>query len=252
MNILRKHTIMKKLNSDGSVLISDLAKEFKVSTMTVRRDLVELEQEGFVTLEHGGAVLNGSSMFEYNMNTKLGEYQKEKERIAYKCLEYINDGDTIFLDAGTTNSEIAKLLINNRKIKIITNSLLVANILASGNDNKYIMCPGEFRETSMAYMGQFTDEFVANFKIDKLFLGVEGVGLDEGVTVPDIQDGLTKKNLSKIATKVICVADSSKFGKKWFYRILPIENVDVLVTDSNLDEKVVKKYLDRKIKIDVV
>lgn len=99
------------------------------------------------------------------------------------------------------------------------------------------MCPGQFRETSMAYMGPLTTDFIAKFKIDILFLGVEGIDLLHGVSVPDILDGATKKVLVEKAEKVICVADSSKFNKSFLFNICNFDKIDFIITDENLDKE---------------
>ena len=93
----------------------------------------------------------------------------EKQRIAAKCMEYINEGDSVFLDAGTTPNELAALLRGKRNISVLTHSLLVANTTATMRNIKLIMCPGEFRENSMAFLGPLTDDFIQHFQIDTLF-----------------------------------------------------------------------------------
>lgn len=241
--IERKKAVMDKLHENGSANIIELADKLGVSSMTIRRDLMQFAKEGLVRLEYGGAVLNDGSLFEYNMAMKKGQNQKEKQAIARKSLEFIKDGGSIFLDAGTTVNEIAKLLINRRNLNVITNSLLVANTLSKAAHIRLLMCPGVFRETSMAFMGQMTDSFVDQFSIDVLFLGVEGVGLDKGLTVPDITDGSTKRHLTEKAKKVVCLADSVKFSKSFFYQICDFDSVDALITDANLEHPLEEKYL---------
>lgn len=243
--IERKLSIMKKIQEEGRVNVADLASEHGVSAMTIRRDLSKFAKEGLITLEYGGAVLNSGALFEYNMAMKQGEYQEEKRRIARQCATYINDGDSIFLDAGTTICELARLLINRKNLIVMTDSLLAANVLSKSNSIEIIMCPGKFRETSMAYMGQLTDEFVSSFKIDKLFLAVEGVDSERGVSVPNTIDGMTKRNLIKCSKKIICATDSSKFGKQHYFNICGFSDIDIMVTDNGLSEKDVKQYANK-------
>lgn len=248
-NISRKRYILKKLQSDGSVSIMEFAEALNVSSMTIRRDLNMLAKNGLVTLEHGGAVLNSGSLFECNMALKQETNAEEKMRIAQKCLDYIAAGDSIYLDAGTTVSEIAGLLSSKNNIIILTHSLLAANKTANLRNAKVIMCPGEFRPDSMAFMGPLTDEFISRFKIDTLFLGVEGIDLTDGISVPDILDGVTKKTLISNAKHVICVADSSKFNNTYFYHIAPLSEIDLIITDSGLDKDVLNQYLQKNIEI---
>lgn len=248
-SIGRKQYLLKKLQIDGSISITDLAEELNVSSMTIRRDLKALSENGLVTLGHGGAVLNNGSLFEFNTAIKQEIKADEKLRIAQKCLEFVNEGDSIYLDAGTTVSKIAGLLSRQKNIIILTHSLLVANKTANFKNVKVIMCPGELRRDSMAYMGPLTDEFIKQFRIDTLFLGVEGIDLVNGVSVPDIVDGVTKKNLISNARKVVCVADSSKFNSSLFYRIAPLTEIDVIITDADLDEETLSQYLQHDIQV---
>lgn len=237
----RRLAIIKQIQEHGHAEVNELAEKYQVSSMTIRRDLAKLEEEGLVIQEYGGAVLNSGSLFEYTMTMKQCEYQTEKERIAKACLPYINEGDTIFLDAGTTVCELAKLIAPLKNITVLTNSLLAANTL-SGSDLEIIMCPGQFRQKSMAYLGSLTENFLSAFQIDKLFLGTEGVQLSSGISVPDITDGLTKRCLIEHAKWTACLADSSKLEKTFFYNICKMEKLDLFITNKELPEKYVSAY----------
>ena len=248
-NIERKQEILRKLQINGTVSTQILADELDVSSMTIRRDLNQLAENGLIKLNHGGAVLNSSSLFEHNMNIKSGIMFEEKVRIAQKCLEYINDGDSIFLDAGTTANELARILSAKKQLVILTNSLLAANSAVAINNSKIIMCPGEFRELSMAYMGPLTNSFVSQFTIDTFFLAVDGISLNGGISVPDILDGTTKQTLIDISRKVICIADSSKFNSTFLYQIAPLKKIDLIITDTGLDDQTYQQFLLNKINI---
>lgn len=243
--IERKLAIMKKIQEEGQVSVAELAAEYNVSLMTIRRDLGKFAKEGLITLEYGGAILNNGALFEYNMTLKQEEYKEEKKKIAEVCATYISEGDSIFLDAGTTICELARLLVNRKNLIVMTHSLLVANVLSKSSTVEVIMCPGKFRETSMAYMGQLTDNFISSFKVDKLFLAVEGVADTSGVSVPNIIDGMTKQNLVKCSKQVICATDSSKFGKEHYFNICGLTDIDIIVTDCGLSEEVAKNYQDK-------
>ena len=234
--IERKRYILDELQRNGSVVITDLAERIQVSSMTIRRDLNAMAEDGMVTLEHGGAVLNSGSLFECSISFKNEINVPEKQRIAAKCMAYINEGDSVFLDTGTTPNELAMLLRGKRNISVLTHSLLVANTAATMRNIKLIMCPGEFRENSMGFLGPLTDDFIQCFQIDTLFLSLEGIDLNDGISVVDVQDGHTKKVLVEKAKRVICMADHTKFNKSFFYKIAPITDVDLVVTDTGLDE----------------
>lgn len=240
--VQRRRYILETLQRQDSADISDLARALDVSTMTIRRDLKALESNGSVTITQGSAVLNDGALQEYNMLFKRDINVSEKRRIAHRCLDYISDGDVVFLDAGTTVKELALLLMRRKNINIMTHSFLAANVLTKQCESRLVMCPGEFREMSMAFMGPLTDDFVGQFQIDILFLSVEGVSRTSGVSVVDIADGHSKKVLIERARRVVLMADSSKFDKSLFYAIAPLSQIDVIVTDEGLSDELFDEY----------
>ncbi len=233
----RKQEILQKLHERGTVLITDLAEELNVSTMTIRRDLTKLAEEGLVNVEYRGASLIKESPFEYTIQQKLDKQIQQKRKIAQKCLEYIQEGDSIFIEAGTSTGLIAELIPKDMDLLIMTNSLLVANYLAADTKAKVIMCPGEYRSTSMAYLGTLTIEFIAKFKIDTLFIGTEYIDPYKGLSVMDISDGTTKHALIQQARHVICTADSTKFDQKPLYFFADINSIDTVITDSGISNE---------------
>ena len=244
----RKQYIIQKLQKENYVDTTELAAELAVSAMTIRRDLNALTKSGLVTVQHGGATLNSGSLFEFNMTMKNENRMTEKMRIAQKCLEYVHGGDSIYLDAGTTVSCLAPLLKDRENILIMTHSLLAMNQL-SDSDQPVIMCPGEYRRDSQAFMGSLTDEFVSQFQIDTLFLGVEGIDLNGGFSVPHIADGTTKRTLVKMAKRVICMADSSKFDSAYYFSIAPLQDVDLIVTDPGISPEMLEKYTSAGVRV---
>lgn len=245
----RKQKIMEELTANGNVSIVGLTASLGVSSMTIRRDLTRLSQEGLITLDRGGAFLNSGALFEYSIPMKRGVKIQEKTRIAAKCVEYIHDGDSIFLDGGTTVAAVARLLPARKGIVAVTNSFLAASYLSGSSQSRIIMCPGEYRKTSMAYIGPLTDEFITRFKIDTLFLGIEGIDLSKGLTVPDTLDGCTKRALIRSAQRVICAADSSKVGLTFLYQVCPLSCIDILITDTGLSDEAAEKFLQQDIEV---
>ena len=247
--ISRRQQIMKTLEAERTVSINNLSEEFSVSTMTIRRDLAKLSEEGLITVSYGEAFINDGAMFEYNTLLKQNEKKEEKIRIAKKCLEFINEGESIYLDGGTTVKEIANLLYKKKNIMVVTNSLLAANSIANFKNIKSIMLPGEFRETSMSYMGPLTNDYVKQFKIDTLFLAVEGIDVENGISVPDIADGSLKKALVNQVKNVICVADSSKFNRSFFYNVAPLEAINMFITDNGIDAETLDRFQQKNVSI---
>lgn len=239
----RRRYILDILQDQGSADISELAERLGVSSMTVRRDLKELMGNGSITITQGTAVLNDGALREYNMLVKHDINVEEKRRIARKCFEYVSDGDSIFLDAGTTVKELAQLICQcDKSVNIMTHSLLAANELTGIKGSRMIMCPGEYRAMSMAFMGPLADDFIKRFQIDVLFLSIEGIDLATGISVVDIDDGHSKKVLIEQAKSVVLMTDSSKFQKSFFYKIAPLSMIDLIVTDDGLQDTVFEEY----------
>jgi len=247
--IARKQYIIQKLQLESYVDTNQLASELSVSSMTIRRDLNSLSDDGLISLQHGGAVLNNGSLFEFNMAMKNSEHMSEKMTIAKKCMDYINEGDSIYLDAGTTVSCLALLLKETKNIIVMTHSLLVMNQLSDCKNLRVTMCPGEYRFDSQAVMGSLTDNFISQFKIDTLFLGTEGIDLKHGLTVPNITDGTTKRATIQASKKVICMADSSKLDTSYYFSISSLSDINLIITDHKADQTLLDKYINANIPI---
>ncbi len=245
----RKIEIAQKIKQQGKVNISDLASEYGVSTMTIRRDLARLEKEGLVSVEYGGAVLRNKFLSEFDMEQKQNLFSEEKKRIARAALNFIHDGDSIFIDAGTTTCEVARLLGQRKSLKVMTNSLIAANVLSSNEDIELIICPGKYRAMSRAFMGQLTDKFLSAFHFDILFLGIEGIG--DSIFVPDETDGMTKQKLIQQSDTVICLADHSKFNQTFYYQVANLNAIDHIITDDGLDNEK-KSYFSEKTDLVIV
>lgn len=245
----RLKTIIQELQSKGQVNTVELAESLEVSTMTIRRDLNKFAHQGLITLTHGGAIINRGSLFEHNTSLKEDVMVQEKRNIAKYCVDLISDGDSIFLDGGTTTKEIAVLLLDRKNIVVLTNSLYCATALSAAKGITLIMVPGEFRETSMAFLGPFTNEFIAKFKIDIVFLPCEGFDPIFGASVPNTKDADTKRFLAKHAKKIILVADSSKLGSSYLCNICSVEDVDLLVTDSGANLDILSQFRSKGLEV---
>ena len=246
----RRQAIMRELREKGRADINQLAEELHVSSMTIRRDLKLLAENGTVSISQGEAVLSDGTLQEFNMEFKHKINYEEKRRIAERAADFLREGESVFLDTGTTVKELARYVSRAKNVNVVTDSLLAANAVTRLHESsRLIMCPGEFREMSMAFIGPLADEFVRNFRFDVLFMSVEGVSLDRGVSVVDVVDGHTKRILIDQSRKVVCLADSSKFETSFFYTVAPLADIDVLITDSRLDDRVFEEYLQAGINV---
>lgn len=253
MNALtRRKLIISELKEKGNISTKDLSEKLEVSFMTIRRDLIYFSKQGIVTLSHGGASLNKGALFENTMSLKQTEMIQEKNLIGKYCSELIGEGDSVFLDSGSTNQAIASYIANKKNIVVLTHSLLVANSLIHSKNIKLIMVPGVFREKSMAFLGEFSTEFIKKFKLDLYFMACEGLDLEYGATLPDPSDAEIKRVIASRSQKVIVSVDSSKIGKSFFVSCATIQEIQWIVTDNGIDPKIKKEFEKKGIKVSIV
>ena len=198
----RRYEIYEKLKKDKTVQVSELAKVYSVSLMTIRRDLDSLENQGLATKSYGGATLNESSSTEPSFEIKEGMSQSDKKEIAIYASTLIQDGDSIYLDCGTTCLELFKR-IHHKKITIFTNFWKIL---------------------------QYVDR--------NTFISVLGLDLDYGVSIPSMSDALVKKAILDSSNKKICMVDHTKFHKKYMSKIANIDDFDMIITDDKLESDI--------------
>lgn len=240
----RRKRILDTIQQDGFADISAMAEQCEVSTMTIRRDLARMEAEGLVVLGQGGALARTSlSLAENSMTEKSEQKKAEKEAIAREALKYLKG--TCFLDAGTTVLCVCRLIPESffqTDHTLFTNSLLAAQELSRHPQVSLVAVPGVFREMSMAFLGSLCESFVANFTFPVLFLACEGIDLKAGLSVPDLQDACTKKALCAHSEQIICLADSSKFGRSFLCSFASLAQIALIITDKNLSDELYTLY----------
>ncbi|RRB04809.1 DeoR/GlpR family DNA-binding transcription regulator [Larkinella rosea] len=245
----RRDKILELLKEDGSAKVIDLAKLFKVTEVTIRQDLEKLEKDGLVTKEHGGAFLKNVENQVRTFSLGNQENIDKKERIAAKCLEYIESGDTIILDSGSTTTEIARKLIGIKNLTVITNALNIALILGAEPGIEVIMTGGEFKPPTLSLTGQKAADFFKGLNVQKLFLATAGISLKSGLTYPSISDLVVKKAMIDAADTTYLVADSTKIGKSAFASLGALSLIDYIITDAGIEEKDKQVFHDNEIEL---
>lgn len=233
----RRYEIYKKLKKDKTVQVSELAKVYSVSLMTIRRDLDSLENQGLAIKSYGGATLNESSSTEPSFEIKEGMSQSDKKEIAIYASTLIQDGDSIYLDCGTTCLELFKR-IHHKKITIFTNFWKILQYVDRNTKAKIIMAPGVYNSVTQAALSESTIQFFQNYYIDKAFISVLGLDLDYGVSIPSMSDALVKKAILDSSNKKICMVDHTKFHKKYMSKIANIDDFDMIITDDKLESDI--------------
>lgn len=245
----RKEKILDLLKEDGSAKVVDLARLFKVTEVTIRQDLEKLEREGLVVREHGGAHLKNFEDQVRNFALINQDNLKEKEVIAQKCLDFIEPGDTIILDSGSTTTEIAKKIMDIKGLVVITNALNIALMLGANPNIEVVMTGGEFKPPTLSLTGQKAADFFKGLNVQKLFLATAGISLKSGLTYPSISDLVVKKAMIDAAETTYLVADSSKIGKSAFASLGALSLIDYIITDEGVEEKHKQVFKDHEIEL---
>ena len=233
----RQEAILRKVDRNGGARVSELVDVLGVSDMTVRRDIEVLAARGLVVKVHGGATtVGGRSAEEPGFRVKAGMNPAQKSAIARVAAGLISPGSSIAISAGTTTYAVAHLLLNVPNLTAVTNSPRVAELLHSAQrDDLTVILTGGVRTPSDALAGPVADATLSALHVDTLILGVHGIHPVAGLTTPNLIEAATNRALIAAARRVIVVADHSKWGIIGLSTIATLDQVDVLVTDAELD-----------------
>ena len=236
----RRQQILNLLEETGSLDVGDLADRFAVSVVTIRKDLDDLEREGLLQRTFGGAIFSHRSRFNRSFLERASQHLPEKLAIAAAALEYIKEGDTIILDAGTTTLALAQVLKTHVKSAfIITCSVPVAlEVSSAGYD--ILLLGGMVRNKSLALLGRETLWMLDRYRADKAFLGSSGFTIEKGHTTPNPEDAQVKEAIMRISREKYVLVDSSKFGDQCLTRFANLRDIDLTITDSRLPKAKIK------------
>lgn len=234
----RKREIVELVNRNNKVCVPDLVNIFSVSPATIRNDLRDLQQSGLLKKTHGGAMKIDlpSVGFERESEMKSNEQMKQKQAIARKALEYIEDGDIIILDTGTTSLEIAKIL-NKRNLTVVLNDIKIAGCLEDRDGIQIILVGGTLRKKFHCTIGPIATKTLSELNVDKVFLATNGLSVNKGCTTPDLHQAELKKIMAEVASQVIVLSDSTKIGIDSFVQFVSLSEIDLLITDSRISQE---------------
>lgn len=237
MVLQRRAQIVDLTKKQGAVRVADLAELFQVSEVTIRNDLVQLEKEGVLTRDRGGAVNVGSTR---DVRSLLAVEQRahiqtdEKQRIAKAAAQLVEPGDTIVMDAGTTVVEMAPYLANVGSLTVVTNALNVALEMAAQTTARIILLGGTFSRESTSTLGSLAEQTLGELLVQKAFLGTQAFDLDHGFTDTTLEIAQVKRAMIRSARRVVLLTDSSKLGRSGFIKVAPLSAVQTLITDNAL------------------
>jgi DeoR/GlpR family transcriptional regulator of sugar metabolism len=227
----RQQRIQQFIARHHQVSVQALCDEFGISLATARRDLEALAEGGQVKRIHGGALVTHDGGTESPVLVRAGEQSDAKSRIGLAAAEMVRDGETIFLSSGTTVLEVALHLRRRSRLNVITNSLLVMNVLAGLSDVTVVSLGGVFNRNEMSFIGHITQQALSEVRADKVFMSISALDLQHGLTNMDLQETLTDRAILKIGREVVLLADHSKIGRAAAAFVAPIAAVHTLITD---------------------
>jgi len=234
LNEERRRKILEILNREGRVLVVDLAKEFRTSQVTIRKDLDVLQVHGRIYRSHGGALPTRESALEDpTLREKEKLHRSEKLRIATAASRMVHEGQVVVLDSGTTTTAIARVFRKFQNLTIITNAVNIAAEL-SGSSLEVILTGGTLRKNSFSLVGPIAEETLGRLHADILFLGVDGFDVKHGLTTPNLLEAKVNRAMMDVARIVVAVCDSSKFGRRTLSSIAPLSGVHYLITDRGV------------------
>ena len=245
----RHEMIMEELIKHGSVLVADLVRMLDVSAVTVRKDLTELEKSDKLYRNHGKAVLINPYINNRPVNEKEKLATDEKHAIGREAARLIERNDSICIASGTTVHALARNIVPIHKLTVVSASLPVSNILSQHQNVDIIQLGGMLRHSSLSVVGEYSTRILEQCSFSKLYMGVDGIDFDFGITTTEMREAMLNKKMMAAAQKTIVLADSSKFGRRGFAKIADISAVDIIITDAGISPKIVKQVEDLGIEL---
>ena len=245
----RDRVILQILDEKGFIGIAEIEEKCSVSAITARRDLDKLAGQGYLIRTHGGAVKDETVTNLFSFSRKSDSNPKQKNAIAKYASQFIEDGDSILIDSGTTVFRLCNYINKRKELQVITSSLPVASELIKFSGIKVFLIGGEVIPERKATYGPIASEHISQYHTAKAFIGIDGISLKQGLTVHDINEATRVKAMIDAADKVYVLCDSSKIENNSFYKLVPITKIDYLITDNNIRSEVLKEYKDYGVEI---
>jgi len=249
----RSEQILQELLRNGEVSVESLAKHLQVSAATIRRDLSELERQGLLRRNHGGAVLVAPMLYEpfRHVSSFHEQEQKcaaEKRRIGLMAAGLISDGEIIAIGAGTTTTQVARSIRHRKAITVLTNALNIAMELSHLAEIKVCMTGGFLSGDWFALVGDVAQRNAGEMFVDKVFVGVDGIHAEHGLTTNYPDQAAIHRAMIRQARQRIVVADHRKVGAVGTSLIWP-DDFDILVTDKATTDEAIAPFAAKNVRV---
>ena len=241
----RHQIILKKIEESGHVNVQELSTQMMVSDVTIRKDLKLLEDKKLLYRTHGGA----SKTNPYTNDKPVAEKEQlnaeEKKTIARTAAAMISRNDSIIIASGTSVLALARAINADGHLTVITSALNVALELSQHPNVEVLQLGGQLRQNSSSVMGPYAEQILTDVSCSLLFLGVDGIDLETGLTTTSLMEARLNQKMIDAAQVTIVLADSSKFGKRGLGKICGLDQIQYIITDSRISEET-KKSLEEK------
>lgn len=244
----RKKIILDLLRQKGKVSVQELISICNISKVTARRDLDALFKEALIERVHGGALAKEQETFTAFRDKNL-QHSPQKEQIGQLASQYIEDGDTIFLDCGSTVFQVCAFLKHKKNLRVITNSIPIMLALMENPEIHLNLIGGELDQERRAIHGSTALEHIRKYKADKAFIGIDGISLHRGLSSQSEKEQSISLHMAHAADKVYLLCDSSKFEKDAYLKMGDWHLVDTVITDDQLDLYLLQQYLNAGIQV---
>jgi DeoR family fructose operon transcriptional repressor len=232
----RRERIQEYLELHKIARTVDLCSMMDASEATIRRDLERLEQDGILERTHGGAILSQRMILEPEYRQRAQNYPEEKQIIGALAASLIQDGDIVFINSGTSTTQVIHQIRNKAEVTIFTNNLNAA-LEMEEPDFRHYLVGGEYQPRSKSLAGRFAIENLRQVYANKAIIGVDGISLKHGCTVPaNAEAEVVRKMIERTKGQIIVVADHSKWGVVSNFHVATIDEIDILVTDDGFDK----------------
>jgi len=244
---VRRTRLLELVRSRGFVSLPELAQELDVSESTVRRDVEALEESNSAKRTHGGVYYTGPSPNLPHFEQRHETHWSKKRQIAKAASQLIEDGDTVFLDGGSTTYELAQILVG-RTLQIVTNSLPVANVFMASTTTELIFIGGYIHNTTGVSLGPYSNEFISRLNARRAVLSVAGI-TEQGLYNSNLLLIETERAMMQASGEVIVVADSTKFGRQSLAHMCDLADVDRMVVDHEISESWQQQICEAEIEL---
>jgi DeoR family transcriptional regulator of aga operon len=251
--IERRKIIVNLAESEGRVDVDELVEKFGVSAVTIRNDLNELSNRGLVVRSRGGAVVSTRLTRELSVQEKYTENLAIKRKLGQAVVDLLGeDVRSLVIDSGTTTEEVAKCLGGRAGLKVMTNGLNVASVLATHEGIEVMVTGGTLRRKSMSFFGHHAEAIFRYMHFDRFILGVDGFDMKIGIATHFEPEASLNRAMCNASSEIIVVTDSSKFGLRGSHVICRHDEIDALVTDTGVHESVVDFLTDSGVRVHLV